>query len=373
MGKRTWTKEEETILKELCQSGVKYQEIADKLCKSIGSINDKIRRMGYMDGIVKPNNPLFKAIYQDYDWCYDRYVLKGMKHEEMAKESNASKRVIQKWCVEIHKIHGDSFKELYKLNDIQKQLIISGTLGDGHIDRRVDQPMYIECHADDEKDYMFWKYDILKNMCNKPPVYKAENIIKHFGDKEYLCRPSYRLNSRIVDDLKSIRSMSIIEKISNLNELGFSTYILDDGHRSDSNWSLCVAKFNKEEREYFVERCSKIFGLTCWVQKDDRYINFDSNSSRKLDEIILENIPNNLDIIHKKILDKKLCVENNYIIVITEDKKLGLSYYYRNKGSWDTYEEIRNILRKRNQKEITFEKLQRLDLEVKNGQIQQLS
>lgn len=367
MGKRTWTIEEDDELKKLCQSGMKYQDIANKLGKSYGSVVDKINRTGYMKGIIKPNNASFKAIYQDYDWCYERYILKGMTHEEMAKEANASKRVIQKWCVEIHKIHGDTFKKLYKLNDIQKQLIISGTLGDGHIDRRVDQPMYIECHAEDEKDYMFWKYEILKNMCNKPPVYKEKNIIKHFKGKEYECKPSYRLNSRIVYDLKPIRSMSIIDKVSSLNELGLSTYILDDGHRSNSNWELCVAKFNKEERDYFINYCGEKFGLNCWTQKDSRYINFDSNSSRKIDEIILNNIPNELDIIHKKILDKKLCVENKYIMVINGDEKMGLSYYYRNKGSWDTYEAIKSILRERNQKEITLNELRKLDLEVKNG------
>ena len=369
MGKITWTKDEEEELKNLCQSGMKYQDVANKLGKSLSSVSDKIRRMGYMKDITKPNNPLFKAVYQDYDWCFDRYVLKGMKHEEMAIEANASKRVIQKWCVEIHKIHGDSFKELYKLNNIQRELIISGTLGDGHIDKRIDQPMYIECHAEDEKDYMFWKYDILKNMCNKEPVYKKENIIKHFGDKEYICKPSYRLNSRIVDDLKLIRSMSIIEKISNLTEFGLSTYMLDDGYRSDSNWSLCVAKFNIEEKEYFIRYCKNNFGLTCWIQKDDRYINFDSDSSRKLDDIILENIPNELDIIHKKILDKKLCIENNYIMVIDGDKKFGLSRHYRNKSCWDTYEVIRNMLRENNQKEIKLEELKKLDEEVKNGKV----
>ena len=295
---------------------------------------------------MKWNNPNFKAIYQEYDWCYERYILKGMTHEEMAKEANASIRVIQKWCVERHGLHRNSFKELHKLNDIQKQLIISGTLGDGHIDRRVDQPMYIECHADDEKDYMFWKYYILKNICTKPPVYKSENIIKHFEGKEYICKPSYRLNTRIIDDLKGIRSMSIMQKVSNLGEFGLSLYVLDDGYRSDSNWDICIAKFNQEEKEYFINHCKYNFDLICWLKKDDRYITFDANSSRKLDEIILRNVPNELDIIHKKILDKKLCKENNYLFVVKENgMKQGLSHYHRAKGSWNNYEFIRNYMR----------------------------
>lgn len=346
MGKITWTTEEELELKELFDFGITFEEISKKLNKSIGSIGHKINRLGYNKNVVKWNNPNFKAIYQEYDWCYERYILKGMTHEEMAKEANASKRVIQKWCVEKHGLHGDSFKELYKLNNTQRELIISGTLGDGHIDRRETQPMYIECHADDEEDYMFWKYELLKNMCNKPPVYKAKNIIKHFGDKEYVCRPSYRINSRIVDDLKEIRSMTIVQKVNNLGEFGLSLYMLDDGYRSDSNWEICIAKFNQEEKEYFIKYCKDKFDLTCWLKKDDRYVNFDSNSSRKLDEIILRNVPNELDIIHKKILDKKICKENNYLFVVKENgTKQGLSYYHRAKSSWKNYEFIKNYMR----------------------------
>lgn len=307
-----------------------------------------------MSGEIKWNNPNFKAVYQEYDWCYERYILKGMTHEEMAKEANASIRVIQKWCVEKHGLHRNSFKELHKLNDIQKELIISGTLGDGHIDKRETQPMYIEVHADDEKDYMFWKYNILKNICNKPPVYKSENTINHLSDKEYLCKPSYRLNSRIIDDLKQIRGMSIIEKISNLKELGLSTYILDDGYRCSSNWELCIAKFTQEDKLFFINYCKDKFLLNCWLEKDDRYITFDANSSRTLDEIILRNIPNELDIIHKKILDKKLCKENNYLFVLSNSgERIGLSSYFRKIGSWIGYEKIRDYLKANNLFEIS--------------------
>ena len=31
----------------------------------------------------------YKAIYQDYNWCFDRYINKGMSHKEMAQECGA--------------------------------------------------------------------------------------------------------------------------------------------------------------------------------------------------------------------------------------------------------------------------------------------
>lgn len=47
-----------------------------------------------------------------------------------------------------------------------------------------------------------------------------------------------------------------------------------------------------------------LFGVQGHQNKDLRYVYFNAESSRKIDDIILRNIPNNLDIIKYKILDK---------------------------------------------------------------------
>ena len=69
---------------------------------SIGMISSRSSRLKLGDKYMRNNNPKFKAVYQDYDWCYERYVIKGMTHQEMADECGASLRVIQKWCSEIN-------------------------------------------------------------------------------------------------------------------------------------------------------------------------------------------------------------------------------------------------------------------------------
>lgn len=329
MGKRTWTEEEEKQLEEMYKDGLSFKEISEKLNRSISSINDKSLRMKLGEKYIRKNNPRFKAPYQDYDWCFDRYIERGMTHQQMAQECGATKRVIEKWCSGIHHLNNHTFRKLKKLNNIQKQIIMFGLLGDGHIDKRDTQPMYIECHAEDEKEYLFWKYDILKDICNKEPTYYKAAYSSFGKNKQYLCKPIYRLNTKIIDDLYEIRSMKKLEIIKQLNEFGLCLHILDDGNRSDL-WHICLAEWSNEEKNLYISICKNKFDLNCYLNKDDRYAYFDANSSRKIDEIILFNIPNNLDVVNKKIIkNDKITKPANYIYVVCDEKKCGLNTYCR--------------------------------------------
>ena len=323
-----WTKEEEVKLEQMYKDGRTIKEIAKYFHMNINAISAKASAMNISSKYMKPNNPKFKAPYQDYDWCYERFVNKRMSHEEMAKEAGTTKRTIQKWCVEKHGIHARSIRSFLKLTDIQRELIIAGTLGDGHIDRRETQPMYIESHAEDEKDYLFWKYNILKNLCNKPPVYMPAQYGTFGGDKQYLCKPTYRFCSKIIDDLLDIRNMSRLEKIKQLTEFQLSLLLLDDGNR-DNLWHLCVAEWTDVEIEEFIRICADKFNYVAIRNKDPRYLYYNAVSSKQIDNMILKYIPNNLDIIKKKITNNNKIRElSNYTYIVCKNgNKIGVSTY----------------------------------------------
>lgn len=348
MGKKTWTQEEIDIVEEGYKNNVKIQDLADKLHKTCTAISSLAVRKGFSKKYIKPNNARFKAVYQDYDWCYDRFINKGMTQQEMADEANASIRVIKKWCTEKYGLHNRSFKEFKKLNDLQYQIILFGTLGDGHIDKREDEPLYIESHSIEEKDYLFWKYEILKDLCGQPPVYHEEKYSNFGGNNYYLCKPTYRMGTRVINDLKRIRNMSRSDKISQLNEFGFCLHILDDGNRGDL-WTNCLAEWSDEEVELYIRICKERFGLNCKRQTDVRYVQFDAYSSTKIDSMILKNIPNDIDIVHKKILDNNKIrkFQQCIYIMLPDDKEVGFSTYCKKNHMTDDYEELRNLLRER--------------------------
>jgi hypothetical protein len=292
----------------------------EQLCKAIGVYRYFLDRIEKKHNIkikynftLNKNDCNFKAIYQDYDWCYQKYMIEGLNHDEMAKEANCSKRVVEKWCSEKHRLT-QKYRQVHKeLSNLQKDFIIGSLLGDGHIDKREFQPMFIVSHAENQKDYLYWKYELMKDFCNTSPTYYKAKESPFPNGKMYLCQPQYRMCTRIHDCLLEYRAMTKRELINNLNEFSLSILMLDDGYRDRSNWEVCLADILLKDREHFVNIMRERFNLESYLDStDNRYINFRAESSRELDTMILNNIPNDLDIIKSKITENDKIAEKQF-------------------------------------------------------------
>ena len=136
---------------------------------------------------------------------------------------------------------------------------------------------------------------------------------KYDGKKQYKimdsvcdCQDFYRFNTRTYCALKPFREMSKIDLINQLNEYSFSIWMLDDGHCEEKGyWELCAPLASDYERSLLVSILFNKFGIAAIEQKDKRYFRFHTEDSFKITKIILNNIPNYLDIIQDKILNKK--------------------------------------------------------------------
>lgn len=299
-GGKLWTKEEDAILIDCYSKFMSVSEIQKLISRPSGSIFCRAQRLGLTKKYIRTNNINYKAVYQDYDWCFDHFITQGMDMKDMAKEANCSLRTIQKWCTEVHGLSNRTFRYHYQLTPIQKTIILAGTLGDGHITKSNNQTVYIESHAADEKDYLFWKYDKLKELCvSEPSRYDGE--IKMINGKAYATQDFYRLSTKCADCLRVIRDLTRIERIAQLNELGLCLHILDDGSRNASNWQICFGDWSMEENVYYLSTLKTKFQLDGHLCKDTQYAILTADSSRHLDRIMLNNLPNNLDIINKKI------------------------------------------------------------------------
>lgn len=319
-----WTPEEEIKLRELVEVVMPYKEMAKILNKSPMAIRDKVGHLK-LETQFK-NSVKYKAIYQDYDWCYQKYIIEGLSHDEMALEANAKKRVVEKWCAEKHRLTRGYRKANKQLSEIQKDLIIGSMLGDGHIDKRETQPMFIESHAENQKDYLYFKYAILEDLCNQPPIRK-EACYSPFNGKLYLCQPAYRFCTRLCDCLLEYRGKSYSHLLNLINEFSFSIWMLDDGYRSNSNWELCVAEYKQEDVILAIDILKNKYNLTSRLKKDIRYLYFDAKSSREIDKIILRNIPNELDIIKYKITENNICQEEKRVYIEFDNEKILLAEF----------------------------------------------
>ena len=100
--------------------------------------------------------------------------------------------------------------------------------------------------------------------------------------------------------------MSKIDLINCLNDYSLSIWMLDDGHCEEKGyWELCAPLDSKKERELMTNVLYDKFGIMPLEQKDNRYFRFHADDSWKITRMILDNIPNNLDIIQDKIFNKK--------------------------------------------------------------------
>ncbi len=72
-----------------------------------------------------------------------------------------------------------------------------------------------------ETDYVFWKYDKLKDLCSAPPKYYEATYTSFGTNKQYLCKPYYRFETRIINQLKEIRDMPRIQKFKNSMNLDY--------------------------------------------------------------------------------------------------------------------------------------------------------
>lgn len=274
-----------------------YEDMGKKLGMD-GSCFKRLMNDYHMELVFDPKARMTPKLYKDKDWLFHEVIELNKKADQIAKENGWTPRVVKKW-MGILGINNNSYKNMKKLSDKQKELISFSLLGDGCI---ATNDIFIVSHSIKQKDYLFWKYYLLKDLCNKEPSYYAgqQKIIR---GKEVFTQPCYRFGTKKITELGEIRNKPISEIINSLNNFGISIWFLDDGYRG-SDWELCVASYTEEEKQLILSKFNQLgFPSAHLGNYDPRYLYFSANDSRKIDEVILEEIPNELDIIKYKILE----------------------------------------------------------------------
>ena len=274
-----------------------YEDMGKKLGMG-GSCFKRLMDDYNMELVFDPKARMTPKLYKDKDWLFHEVIELNKKADQIAKENGWTTRVVRKW-MGLLGINNDSYQKLKKLSDKQKELISFSLLGDGCI---ASNNIIIVSHSIKQKDYLFWKYSILKDLCNQEPTF-YESKEKIIQGKETTTAPAYRLGTKKITELEEIRNKSVTEIINSLNNFGLSIWLLDDGYRGPS-WELCVASYTEKEKQLILKKFNE-FGLFSahLAPSDPRYLTFNASDSRTIDQIILKEIPNDLDIIKYKILE----------------------------------------------------------------------
>lgn len=172
----------------------------------------------------------------------------------------------------------------------QKSLIIGTILGDGYlriIPGRKNAFLEIN-HSFSQKDYVDWKFEKLKNICNSCPVVRKGNgkrIAYRFYTKQSpeiteIYNDFYKNGNKIIpDNLK-------------LDAIALSVWFMDDGSKcGKSNFYLNTQQFSKSDQIKLLNCLTKL-GLKATLNKDKNYfrIRFLSSSINALKDLLRDNL-----------------------------------------------------------------------------------
>ena len=176
------------------------------------------------------------------------------------------------------------------LTQFQKSIIVGSILGDGYIriiPKRKNAFLEIN-HSFKQKEYIDWKYQMLKEITISPPKMRKCNgkrIAHRFYTKQLPeITEIYRLFYR--GDIKVIPKNLVIDPIT------LSVWFMDDGSKcGKSNFYLNTQQFSKNNQIKLLNCLEKI-NLKARLNRDKNYyrIRFISSSIDRLKELLKENL-----------------------------------------------------------------------------------
>lgn len=161
-----------------------------------------------------------------------------------------------------------------KLSDYQKQVIIGCILGDGCLSENWSKTNFRLqiTQSINQKDYVFWKYSILRNLILSEPRYYFRNqslTIRTISHKELteLRNIFYIQNKKIIP--ANIAKM--------LSPLILAVWFMDDGNVFKTQnyihgYNLNTQSFTKQENQTIVNALKDNYDIECNIQKNNGYV-----------------------------------------------------------------------------------------------------
>lgn len=249
-----------------------------------------------------------EPLYKDRDWCIEQFIKKHKTVREVAKETGYKLRVLQKWAQEIHKLNIQAEHKNLRLTERQFSLIYGGILGDGCIS---EEGQYYVGHCESQKEYLEWQREELVDLCTG--AYGIGHRIKAkkriILNKLCSTQNFYQFSTRKLNELKQIRlfGRQIDIAIEHLDPLALSIYFLDDGSCDKMGyWSLCCGVLSYEQCVSFMEKSMELIqvrGKLNFRQNGRGYyvLWYNREESERISSMIKEHVPNDLDVVRKKM------------------------------------------------------------------------
>ena len=160
----------------------------------------------------------------------------------------------------------------------QFQLILGSLMGDARLECRsksirAKHTARLRIHqSDKQRNYVFWKYEKLKNLVSKGPRFtKAWHDKKR--NKDHF---SWYFHTQSNEDLGLMHKLfyqnktKVISKdlLELLNPFGLAVWYMDDGSNNGGNITLNTHCFSKKEQRVMQNLLKNKFGISATIVKD---------------------------------------------------------------------------------------------------------
>ena len=172
------------------------------------------------------------------------------------------------------------------LNARQRDLVIGSLLGDGYLAKTTRGYAFRVNHGCVQKDYVDWKYSVLRNLVNSPPRYAEKcyyfRTVSHpFFD---------RLRKQFYSGRKKVVPYELVEE--RLNPFVLAVWIMDDGSRDSRQLRINSQSFSKEENLFLRDLLDAKLGIKATLNQDkEKYrLRISARSMRALAQLVKPNI-----------------------------------------------------------------------------------
>ena len=172
------------------------------------------------------------------------------------------------------------------LTQDQKSLIIGTILGDGYlriIPRRKNAFLEVN-HSANQKDYVDWKYSILRS------IVKSKPELRNGNGNRIACRFYTRCHSEITDLFRYFYKdgKKIIPDDLAIDPMSLAVWYMDDGSKCGRSLYLNTQQFSIEDQHKLQKLLADQFSISSNLNKDKEYkrIRLVTRDAKKFCDII---------------------------------------------------------------------------------------
>ena len=148
------------------------------------------------------------------------------------------------------------------LNERQRNLVLGSLLGDGYLAETTRGYAFRVNHGPSQKDYVDWKFKILRNIVNSPPKF-AKNCY-YFRTVSHVFFD--RLREQFYSGNKKVVPRKLIEK--QLNPFALAVWVMDDGSKDGKQLRINSQSFSKLENLFLQGVLYAKLGIKSTLNRD---------------------------------------------------------------------------------------------------------